>query len=149
VKLSRYVALALLAALVAANCYRAATQSLTHDEALTWGLYLAGPAARIFDFYDPNHHFLGTLLEKFITSVFGFSELALRLPSLAAGALYFLVACRLSVFLFGEGLLFLLTVAVLSAHPLVLDFLVAARGYGLALALFLWGLFELLRYQTE
>jgi len=149
VKLSRYVALALLALLFATNCYRAATQSLTHDEALTWGLYLAGPPARIFDFYDPNHHFLGTLLEKLTTSVFGFSELALRLPSLAAGALYFLAAYRLSLFLFGEGLLFLLTVAVLSAHPLVLDFLVAARGYGLALALFLWGLCELLRYLTE
>jgi hypothetical protein len=27
------------------NCYRAATQSIVHDEALTWRFYLSGPAS--------------------------------------------------------------------------------------------------------
>jgi len=125
---------AAFAALFALNCYRAATQSVTHDEALTWEIYLAGPASNIFDHFDANHHFLGTVLERLSTGLLGTSELTLRLPALLAGALYLVTAYRLSVLAFGGGPLFALASVLLVANPLVLDFLVAARGYGLALA---------------
>ena len=77
-----------LAALWLVCLYRAVTQSIVHDEALTYQLYLAGPAARIFDLYDANHHFLNTLLMKVSVSLFGLSEWSMRLPALAGSALY-------------------------------------------------------------
>jgi hypothetical protein len=78
--------------------------------------------------------------------MFGISELTLRLPSLLGGALYFLMAYRLSLYIVGEGWLLLLSVAVLSLHPLLLDFLSAARGYGMAAGFWLVSLEFLLRY---
>jgi len=134
------VSVLLLGILLAANCYRAATQSITHDEALTWQFYLAGPTENIFNHYDPNHHFLATLLFRLSTSLFGHSELSLRLPVLLAGALYFYSAFRLSRRQFGETLWLPVSVGLLCAHPLMLDFFVAARGYGLATAFLLWAL---------
>ncbi|SRR6266851_9145065 len=62
---------AYFSALWALCAYRAITQSIVHDEALTYQLYLAGPAARIFDSFDANHHFLNTLLMKLSVSLFG------------------------------------------------------------------------------
>ena len=67
----------------------------------------------------------------------------MRLPTVLAGGGYFatlFVLCRL---VFGSGLLFLLTVAALSLNPFILDFLSAARGYGLALAFFAVALHQL------
>jgi hypothetical protein len=125
-------------------CYRAATQSFVHDEALTFQLYIATPLSNIFDVYDANHHFLFTLLERLSAALFGYAELALRLPTIAAALLYFWSVRRAVLFTFGETLWAVLAAALLSLNPLLLDFLVAARGYGLALALFFFGLTEVL-----
>ncbi len=130
----------LLAGLFAVCVYRAATQSFVHDEALTFRLYIAGPAEAIFESYDPNHHFLNTLLMRLSASIFGDSELALRLPALAGAALYFVSIYRLSLAAFGETALFPLAVALMSLNPFTLDFMVAARGYGIALALMIFAL---------
>jgi hypothetical protein len=67
-------------------------------------------------------------------TLFGPSELALRLPSLIAAGWYFITVFRLAVLAFGEGYLLPLTVTLTAANPLVLDLLVAARGYSIALA---------------
>ena len=140
---------ALLAALFVLNVYRAATQSLVHDEAFTWQLYLNGPISAIFTQYDANHHFLATLLMRLSTRLFGFSELALRLASLLAGGWYFITIFRLAVLAFGEGWRLLLAVALAALNPLVLDFLVAARGYGIALACLMYGLYSIVRFLTQ
>ena len=142
----RIAAAVLLAALLATNVYRAVTQSIVHDEAFSWELYLSGPASAIFTTWDPNNHFLATLLFRISTSLFGFSGLAMRLPSLLAGALYFGAVFRLCLLLFGEGWVFLLGTALLSLNPMVLDFLVAARGYGLGIATLFWALCEMTAY---
>jgi hypothetical protein len=126
--------------------YRAATQSITHDEALTYANYLVLPFSQLFNYYDANHHFLNTVLMHFSTSVFGFSEWSMRLPALAGAALYFAGVYRLVCHLFGERWLQLPAVALLTLNPLVLDFLVAARGYSLALGLWFWALATLLPY---
>jgi hypothetical protein len=131
----RIAAKALLAALFVLNVYRAATQSLVHDEAFTWQAYLSGPVSEIFTRWDANLHFLSTLLMRVSTRLFGFSELALRLPSVLADAWYFVSVYRLA-----QERRLLLGVALAALNPLVLDFLVAARGYGLALACLMYGL---------
>jgi hypothetical protein len=136
----RIGARALLGGLFVVSVYRAITQSVVFDEALTWELYIAGPFSAIFHSFSPNHHFLNTLLMRLSTGIFGVSEWSLRLPALAGAALYFNAVYRLARQAFGEGWTFLLAVALLSLNPFVLDFMVAARGYGMGLALWMWAL---------
>src|SRR5580700_3452795 len=119
---------AYFSALWAVCAYRAITQSIVHDEALTYQLYLAGPAARIFDFFDANHHFLNTLLMKLSVSLFGVSEWSMRLPALAGAALYFAAVYRICIRQFQSALASLCGAALLTLNPLLLDFMVAARG---------------------
>ena len=138
-----------MAVLLGTNFYRAATQSLVHDEALTWQLYLAGPASAIFQQYDPNHHFLATVLFRVSTTLFGQSEFAMRLPTVLAGAWFFWTVFQLSALVLGDGWLLLLGCSVLTLNPILLDFLVAARGYGLAMAGLFWGLFQMLAWMDE
>jgi uncharacterized membrane protein len=129
-----------LAALFALCVFRAATQSIVHDEAFTWQLYLTTPKHWLFHHFDPNHHFLHTLLLRLSTSLFGFSELAMRLPALLGAALYFTAVWRFCRWALGDGWRLPLAVAATALNPLVLDFLAIARGYGLALALWMWAL---------
>jgi uncharacterized membrane protein len=140
----RAAAKAMLAALFAVCVYRAFTQSLVHDEALTNELYITGPVASIFNNFDANHHFLNSALMRISAAIFGDSEWALRLPALGGAALYFTAVYRIALVAFGDGLPLLLAAALLSLNPFVLDFMVAARGYGLALALLMWALALLL-----
>jgi hypothetical protein len=131
----------MLAGLFLLEVYRAATQSLVHDEAFTYQLYLAAPFRAIFTGFDANNHFLATLLMRLSTTLFGFSELAMRLPILLACAWYFLTIFRLALLAFGDGWLLLLAAVLAAANPLMLDLFVAARGYGLALALMMYGIY--------
>jgi uncharacterized membrane protein len=138
-----------LAALWVVCVYRAATQSIVHDEALTYQLYLAGPASQMFQMFDANHHFLNTLLMYLSVSLFGVSEFAMRIPALAGAALYFAAVYRISRYAFGGGLPFLTAIALTTLNPFILDFMVAARGYGMALALWMWALALLLPLIAE
>jgi hypothetical protein len=117
----------------ALNLYRAVTQSLTTDEAYTWSLYLSKNLRAILTDFDANNHVLYTLLSWASVSAFGGSEWAIRLPSVLASVLYMFAAWRLT----GRSLLW---TAALSLNPLVLDFMSAGRGYGLAAALLLLAL---------
>jgi hypothetical protein len=142
----RAAALVLFAILFVTNLYRAATQSLVHDEALTWQLYLSGPASAIFHEYSPNHHFLATILFRISTTFFGQSEFAMRLPTVLAGAWFFWTVFRLCGLILGDGWLFLLACAALTLNPILIDFLVAARGYGLAMAGLFWAMYQMLSW---
>jgi hypothetical protein len=145
--LRRDIALKVFLVLVWLVClYRAITQSIVHDEALTYGFYIGPPFSRIFQFFDANHHFLNTLLMRLVVSIFGVSEWSMRLPALAGAALYFAAVYRLSVREIRGAAASLLAVALLALNPFILDFMVAARGYGMALGLWMWGLAILLAF---
>ncbi len=137
---------ALVGFLFAANIYRAWTQSITADEAFAHNLFLAGPPAKLFNSYDAAHHVFHTLLSKVSISLFGLSEFTLRIASLLGGLLFLATVLRLSRHVFGRGWLMLLSVGLVTLNPFVLDYLSAARGYGLALALFLYALDRSLRF---
>src|SRR5438874_9715791 len=94
------LALALLGAILIANVYRASTQSVTHDEAVTYESFLAQKQYRIFTRFDANHHLLHTHLCFLTTFLFGASELSMRLPSLCGGVLYLWMCYRLCRFLY-------------------------------------------------
>ena len=132
----------LFALLGAVNVYRASTQSITYDEAVTYDAFVVGPLSNAFTGYNANNHVLFSVLAKFTTATLGPSELGLRLPSVLAGGVYFVVVFLLCRHLFGRGPIFSLAALALACNPLVLDFLSAARGYGLALALFMVALYQ-------
>jgi len=132
----------LFALLGAVNVYRASTQSITYDEAVTYDAFVVGPLGNAFTGYNANNHVLFSVLAKFTTAALGPSELGLRLPSVLAGWVYFVVVFLLCRHLFGRGPIFWLAAVALACNPLVLDFLSAARGYGVALALFMVALYQ-------
>jgi len=148
-KIPTALAVVLLIGVFAANVYRARKQSFTADEALTYNNYVSTPLRAALTDFDANNHMLNTLLEKASAAIFGVSEFTLRLPSLAGGGLYLTAVFLLCRRLFGDGPLLLVAVATLALNPFVLDFLSAARGYGMALGLFLWALELVLRYLDE
>jgi hypothetical protein len=141
---ARLSAALLLAALFVVSIYRAATQSISHDEAVIFEWLLSGPWSQVLNGVHGNHHVVTDLLSKLMITLFGTSEFALRVPALAGALLYFYSVFQISAFLFGGGLFFLLSVALLSLNPFVLDYLCCARGYGLALGLFFYALHEVL-----
>lgn len=98
-----WIAALLLCLLFGVNVYRAETQSITVDEAFTHTRFVVPPFAAMHTFYDAGNHVLNTLLAKLSVSLFGVSELALRLPSLLGGLLYFAGLLLVSRRLFGPG----------------------------------------------
>jgi hypothetical protein len=145
----RILSLALLGLIFAVNVYRAATQSITHDEALTYELFVAAPWSIVFNSYDANHHVLHTILSKISVDVLGVSPLALRLPSLLSGLLYLFVIFRICERLFGNSWYLLLSTLLLTLNPYLLDYQSAARGYGMAVAFFFLALWEMLEWMRE
>jgi len=123
--------------------YRAATLALTVDEATTYVVYVHHGWSGIFHGpFDANNHILYSILEKFTRQWFGMSEFSLRLPVLMGAGLFLWSTARLCATLV-PGLWFsLLSFLVVTVNPLTLDFMAAARGYGLALGLFAFALLQ-------
>ena len=129
----RVILVILFLATLGLNVYRAYTQSLTVDEAFSYLSFIAPNRAEAFAHYDANNHVLNTWLGRAAVRRFGPSEIVLRLPSLLGGALYLFVVLRLSEWMFGAGLQAILSFIALSANPILLEYLSAARGYSLGL----------------
>src|SRR5271163_4904912 len=126
------VGAALLLAVWLVCAWRAATQSIVHDEALTYQFYLTAPASEMFNHFDANHHFLNTLLMRVTTAIGGFSGLAMRLPALLGAALFLTALFRFSRWMFvmpanqcANQWMLPLALAAVSLNPFVLDFMVA------------------------
>jgi hypothetical protein len=115
-----------------------------HDEAYTFALYLTRGTRWIFKDYDANNHFLNTLLMKASVWLFGVKEWSLRVPALAGAGLYFAAVYRLCTRALRTTAGTLLAVALVTLNPFILDLMAAARGYGLALAFWMWAFIWLL-----
>ena len=145
----RYAATVLICAILAIAIYRAKTQSFTVDEAYTFNLFVDRELAQFARFYDACNHVLHTLLTKLIRYSLGSSELVLRIVSLVGALLYLIAARRLCRLATGSGWTHVIGLAALGLNPLILDFMVAARGYGLAVAFFLWAIYYAVRWLNE
>lgn len=135
-----WLAVAFLAFLFGDCVYRATTQSVTVDEAFVYSKFIHTGKLALFNLYDAGHHILYTDLCWLSTKLFGTSELTLRLPALLGALVFFTGILRLCRRAFGAGPAFLFSVVLLASNPLILDHLSIARGYGLALGLFVWSL---------
>ena len=138
-----------LAALLAVSLYRAMTQPVTPGEAWNYDRFIAPALAESLSTFDVNNHVLNTLLVRISTARFHLTELSLRLPSLLAGVFYLWV-----VFPYGAPLVrrtvcqLLAVIGLLTLNPIVVDALSEARGYGMALASWMWAL-ELMLESAE
>lgn len=128
--------------------YRARVQSFTADEAHVYGMFVSKDLAEMARVYDACNHVLHTLLMKLFRTWFGTGELALRIPSLIGAALLLRALYILTLRYFSGWWQPLVALAVVS-YPMLLDHMVAARGYGLALALLLWSLLYAADWATQ
>lgn len=111
---------------------RAHVQSITVDEADSYLIWVAR--------HEPSHwtaasnnHVLNSILARFFTTVFGVSHLSVRAPALLGAAIYVLAAGYLCRLMTANHALRWALFVCLVYNPFVFDYLVAARGYSLAL----------------
>ncbi len=112
--------------------HRAVVQSITVDEATTY-LYWVAPSSPAHWIPNSNNHVLNSMLMRLFVFLFGLSDLTVRMPALLGAAVYIFAVYSLCTLL-ARGLA--LTWALLVCfvfNPFLMDYLVAARGYGLAL----------------
>ena len=112
------------------------SQGLWQDEAYTVGEYVdKGPATIITgDNYKPNNHILYTLSIWFVTSIVGFSELAVRLPSILASLAGFIII-YMTVRRYLGVLVAIFTLGLLTLGDFHALSLPMGRGYGYLLLL--------------
>jgi hypothetical protein len=124
----------LASAAVGISVYRAATQSITHDEARVFQLYMLGSVRHAFAYTGIQNHVLQAFLSRLTLSVLPATAFAIRIPTLIATAIYCAAVIVICGRLFTDRWMRWAAVALLTWHPYTLDFLSAARGYGLMLA---------------
>jgi len=116
---------------------RAAVQSITIDEAVTYDQFVS---RHLYLWFNANNHILNSTLMYPFTRLLGLSQFTARLPALLGAAFYISAMCRLCRLL-GASIFVQVTVFVcLVFNPFIFDYLVAARGYSLALGFLMWAL---------
>lgn len=139
------VAHALLAGLLAYTALRAAYIPITHDEAFTviehvpnsYAIILGLKIAPVVEF--ANNHPLNTSAIKLLSGFLGLSEIIVRLPNLLAGFLFAVIMLVHVIRLRLKAINLVVAYAFCLTSPLLLEFFALARGYGLAVSLFLAG----------
>ena len=116
---------------------RAAIQSITIDEANT---YVSFVSRHLYLWYAANNHILNSTLMYGFTKAFGVSQFIVRLPALIGAALYISATYRLCLLLRASLLVRLTLFVCLVFNPFIFDYLVAARGYSLALGFLMWAM---------
>jgi hypothetical protein len=134
------IARAGMAALFAWSVSRAVSQSVTPGEAWNYDRYIGASWQDALASFDSNNHVLNTILVRISTWRIHLTELSLRLPSLLCGGLYLAAVYRLARRCFGDGAMFLVVAGLLTLNPMVMDAMSEARGYGMALAAWMWAL---------
>jgi hypothetical protein len=140
--------LILLAALFGASVYRASTQSITAAEAL-WVQRLTDMNSEGTAPEPPSDLVFESLLAKGSIHVFGLSELALRLPSVLGGLLYFFAIFRLCRLLFGHSAWLPLAIALTALNPLTLDYCAGLPGCSFGLAFWMLGVHSIARWVSD
>ena len=127
---------------------RASVQSITIDEAISYLDFAAQPGPAHW-YPDASNHVLNTALARLFTSIFGISAFTIRIPALIGAVYYAFLCIRLCRLFLPERLSAVALFICLTCNPFVQDYLVAGRGYSLALAFFTAVLLILVRVCTE
>jgi hypothetical protein len=116
---------------------RASLQSITIDEADTYNAFVF---RGLYLWYAANNHVLNSTVMYGFTQWLGLSQFTVRLPALIGAALYIAAAYRLCRLLRASLFVQWTIFVCLVFNPFIFDYLVAARGYGLALAFLMWAM---------
>jgi hypothetical protein len=127
----RRILLGLAAFAMAWVIVRAYVQAITIDEGVTYVNFVL-PAHPAYWTAHANNHVLHSILAWGLTKVFGASPLAVRSGALVGAAIFILASYFLSTLIDQSFLLRVFLFICLVFNPFIFDFLVAARGYGLA-----------------
>lgn len=111
---------------------RACLQSITIDEAVSYLVFAKAPWPAQW-YPSSGNHVLNTILTRLITTIVPFNELTTRMAALLGAAVYIASAAYLCLLLTKRRLLQFALFACLVLNPMILDYLVAARGYSLAI----------------
>jgi len=117
------------------------TLHFTHDESISFLIFNGYEGWRT----NPNNHFLNTALMQVSQTLFGSSELALRIPNLLAALVFYYYLFQL--FKEYKPLVFAAGFALLLFNPLIDDFFPLARGYGLGMAAITGSLYYLQQWR--
>src|SRR6266481_3844443 len=115
--------------------HRAFVQSITLDEANTFLRWAAPDSPAHWEAHS-NNHVLNSTLMRLCIWLLGLSQMAVRAPALLGGILYILGAFRLCLLLASARVIRWALFVCFVYNPFIMDYLVAARGYGLALGFF-------------
>ena len=115
--------------------HRAEVQSITIDEANSFRVFAQ---AGHYSIWQPlsNNHVLNSILMRLLNWLFGISQFTARGPALFGGFVYIAASYSLCVSLTGQWMLRAPLFIGFIYNPFVMDYLVVARGYGLALGFF-------------
>lgn len=120
---------------------RAVYVPITHDEIVTWQLYMkSGLFLPLKGYIDANNHVINSFLGYVVSLFFYESRFIIRLPNVIFFPVYLLFAFRLSTMLHSKSLKWILFVA-LSSSSFIIEFFALGRGYGLSQAFLLATLF--------
>ena len=138
-RINRIAVLGISIVLLILTIYKANTACLTHDESLTYNSFYDQDVLGVITYQNPerpvditNNHVLNTLGVQLFTSLFGVSELTVRMPSIIALIIY-LMAVWLLVKNLKEYLV-IPAFVLMTCNPFLLDFFALARGYGIAIS---------------
>lgn len=144
-----FIIIALVAGtLITINLIRIFNVTITHDEALTYQLYITHSYHDIIVNHSPsaNNHFLNSVLAKFFIELFTDNIFFLRLPNLLAFITYLLLSVLIARKLFVNNWGVLFCFLLLQLNPFMFEFWGLSRGYGLSICFMLAALYALLRF---
>jgi len=131
---------------------RACNVPFTHDESYTY-LYCSHDSfmeiiSNRTRQVSANNHILNTLFMKLWQNTTGSSEIALRLHSVLAHAVYMMFTFLL-LKNFRSGFVIIAGFLLLNINPYLLEFFSLARGYALAISFMLMSMYYFIRYLEE
>ena len=124
--------------------HRALVQSITLDEADTF-LHWVHPSEPAHWEPHSNNHVLNSTLMRLFIWLFGLSHLTMRGPALIGALLYIFSAHRCCTLFTRNATLGAALFLCLVYNPFIMDYLVAARGYALALGFLSFAMYTLMR----
>ncbi len=150
--ISKITCLALSVGLLTYTILRACKLSFTHDESFTYLYASHNSFMEIISnrtaITSSNNHLLNTLFMKLFESLFGSSEIVLRLQSILAHIAYLFLTYVLLKPLKSQFAI-ILGFVLLNVNPYLLEFFSLARGYALAISFMLASIWFLFRYMKE
>ena len=128
---------------------RAIYSPILHDEIATFYYYIQSgvifpPEAH----WDANNHLLNSLLSHWSYRLFGSEPWALRLPNVLSFILFCWSSWKIATFLHSSFIRWGFFLALNMAHYMF-EYFGETRGYGMSMALLLFGLFMLIRFLKD